>query len=105
MAKFYGPIGFAKSVEKKPGVFEDEIVEHKYYGDLIKNEVRVQSTDQFNDNITIANRISIVADPYANDNFYAMRYVKFMGAKWKITHVDIQRPRLILTIGGVWNGQ
>lgn len=105
MAKFYGPVGFAKTVETKPGVHTDKIIERKYYGDLIKNEIRVQSTDQLNDNITIANKISIVADPYANDNFYAMRYVEFMGVKWKITHVEIQRPRLILMIGGVWNGE
>ena len=63
----------------------------------------VQNADQLNDNINIANEISIVADPYANGNFYAMRYVVFMGAKWKITNVRVAYPRLILTIGGIYN--
>jgi len=71
---------------------------------LARNTRRYESADQVNDNLTIANEISIVADPYAYENFHAMRYVEFMGAKWKISNVEVQRPRLILTIGGVYNG-
>ena len=104
MAKFYGSIGFAETVKTKPGVHEEQIVERKYYGDLIRNTRRLQSADQLNDNIDIANEISIVADPYANDHFYAMRYVEFQGAKWKVTSVNVQPPRLVLTVGGLYNG-
>lgn len=105
MAKFYGAIGFAETKETSPGVYNEEIVEHFYYGDLIRNNRRLQSGDKVNDDINVSNEISIVADPYANEHFYAMRYVSFMGAKWKISNVDIQYPRLILTLGGVYNGQ
>lgn len=105
MAKFYGAIGFAETKETSPGVYNEEIVEHFYYGDLIRNNRRLQSGDKVNDDINVSNEISIVADPYANEHFYAMRYVSFMGAKWKISNVDVQYPRLILTLGGVYNGQ
>lgn len=105
MAKFYGEIGFAKQVETSPGVWEETIVARNYYGDLIRNIRRLQSTDQVNDNIDVSNQLSIIADPYANENFYSMRYVKFMGAKWKVTSVEVQYPRLILQLGGVYNGQ
>lgn len=104
MAKFYGEIGFAESVKTKPGVTVEEITERNYYGDLTKNVLRVESSAQVNDNINISNTISIVADPYARENFHAMRYIKFMGAAWKITGVEVQYPRLILTVGGVYNG-
>ena len=104
MAKFYGPIGYAKTVETSPDVWEETIIERDYYGDVTRNTFRTQSADQLNDNINIANVISIVADPYARDNFHSMRYVEFMGAKWKITNVEVQYPRLILTVGGVYNG-
>lgn len=104
MAKFYGPIGYAESVETKPGVWEDQIIERYYRGDLIRNNHRLQSTDQVNDDISISNEISIVADPFANGNFHKMRYIGFLGAKWKISNVDVQYPRLILTLGGVYNG-
>lgn len=103
MAKFYGPIGYVATVETRPGVWEERITERNYAGDLIENRRMVQSADQLNDNINIANEISIVADPYANGNFHAMRYVVFMGAKWKITNVRVAYPRLILTIGGIYN--
>lgn len=103
MAKFYGEIGYVTTVETRPGVWEEQISERKYAGDILQNRRLVQSADQLNDNINIANEISIVADPYANGNVYAMRYVVFMGAKWKITNVLVERPRLILTIGGVYN--
>ncbi len=106
MAKFFGVIGFNEgTVETSPGVWEQQIVEHQYYGDLIRNSRRLQSTDQLNDDINISNEISIVADPYANANFHSMLYVEFMGAKWKITNVEVQYPRLKLTLGGVWNEQ
>lgn len=104
MAKWFGKIGYAETVETKPGVWEEKITSREYYGDLFRNSRRLQSTDQVNDDINISNEISIVADPYANEHFYAMRYAEFSGAKWKITNVEVQYPRLILTLGGVWNG-
>lgn len=105
MAKFYGKIGYTNTVETKPGVYEEQIVERSYYGDLIRNTRRLQSADQVNDDINISNEISIVADPYATNNFHTMRYAVFMGTKWKISNVEVSYPRLILTLGGVYNGQ
>lgn len=105
MAKFFGVIGFGGTEETVPGVWEDKITEREYYGDLIRNTRRLQSADQLNDDINISNEISIVADPYANANFHSIRYVEFMGAKWKVSNVEVQFPRLILTLGGVWNEQ
>ncbi|GHU60676.1 hypothetical protein FACS1894171_2470 [Clostridia bacterium] len=105
MAKFYGIIGYAETSETKPGVWKEQITEKTYHGDLIRNTRRLQSSEQLNDDINVANEISIVSDPFANENFYSMRYVEFMGAKWKITNVEVQYPRLILTIGGLYNAR
>ena len=105
MAKFYGCIGFAVTEETRPGVWEEEIKEKKYFGDITRNTKRYQTGEGLNDDVNITNEISIVADPFANENFQAMRYVEFMGTKWKINSVEIQYPRLILSIGGVYNGE
>ncbi len=105
MAKFYGVIGYAVTKETAPGVWTEEIAEQSYYGDLTRNMRRLQDFGDLNDDINVANEISIVADPYANANFHSMRYVAFMGAKWKISKVEVQYPRLILTLGGVYNGK
>lgn len=104
MAKFFGSIGFAESIETSPGVWDEAITERNYYGDLSRNVRRLQSGDKVNDDVNVSNEISIVADPFANQNFHSMRYVEFMGAKWKINNVEVQYPRLILTIGGLYNG-
>lgn len=104
MAKFYGPIGYAQQVETKPGVWEEQIVEKFYRGDVLRNTRRLQSTDKVNDDINVGNEISIVADPFANGNFHAMRYVELFGTRWKVSNVDVQYPRLILTLGGIYNG-
>lgn len=103
MAKFYGVIGYAETIETSPGVYEEQITERSYFGDVYRNTRRLESSGNLNDNINIANEISIVADPYANQNFHAMRYVEFMGTRWKITNVNVQYPRLTLTIGGLYN--
>ena len=105
MAKFFGKIGYAKTVETAPGVWKEQITEREYYGDMNRNTRRLQSTDQINDNINISNELSIVADPFANENFHSIRYVEYMGVKWKISDVEVQYPRLRLTIGGVYNEQ
>lgn len=103
MAKFYGKIGYIDSVESEPGYWEEKPVEREYYGDITRNTSRYQNGGQVNEDIVINNILSIVADPYANENFQHMRYVVWMGAKWKITNVEVQYPRLILTLGGVYN--
>lgn len=104
MAKWYGKIGYAELVENKPGDWDEEIVERSYSGDLIRNTRALQNSGGVNDNVNISNQISILADPYATQNFHAMRYAEFMGTKWKITNVEVSYPRLNLTLGGVYNG-
>lgn len=104
MAKFYGAIGFAEPVEGAPGAWKEKITERSYYGELVRNTRRLQSTDNVNDDINISNEISIVADPYANQNFHMIRYAWFMGTRWKVTNAEVKYPRLILTLGGVYNG-
>lgn len=103
MSKFYGTIGYSVTTEIRPGVWDEVITERDYFGDLVRNTRQYQTSDKLNDNLNISNEISIVADPFAYENFHSMRYVKFMGAKWKISNVEVQYPRLILTVGGVYN--
>lgn len=104
MAKWFGKIGFAEQAETAPGVWTNEIVEREYYGDVIRNTRRLQSTGQVNDDISISNEISIVADPYAMNNFHSMKWVEWMGTRWKAASVDVQYPRLTISLGEVWNG-
>lgn len=104
MAKFYGVIGFTTIEKTERGIYEEKIVENEYMGDVIRNTRRLRDAAKINDDITISNQISIIADPYANNNFHSMRYVVFMGSKWKVVEVEVQYPRLILTLGGLYNG-
>ena len=104
MAKWYGAIGYAETKETKPGVWEEQITERKYFGDLIRNNRRLQGSQNLNDDITISNQISILSDPYAVQHFHTMRYAELFGTKWTVSSVDVQYPRLILELGGVYNG-
>lgn len=104
MAKFCGNIGFVKTVETEPGIWKEQAEEHMYYGDITSPVIRNQSSGGINDDINISNTISIVADPFANENVQYMRYVVIEGTKWKINSVSLQYPRLSLSIGGVYNG-
>jgi hypothetical protein len=106
MAKYYGTIGFGEEVETSSGsgIMIKIITEYYYYGDVIRFASKKQSVDKLNDDVNITNRISIIADPYARKNFYAMEYVTYCGSKWKVEQVEVQAPRLVLTIGGIYNG-
>lgn len=105
MAKYYGNIGYVKTVEVERGIWEEQTIERPYCGDLTRNISKFQPSGGVNDDINISNVISIIADPFANENFQHMRYAEFMGTKWKINNVEVNYPRIILTVGGVYNGQ
>lgn len=103
--KYYGDIGYAETVETAPGVYREEFTKRSYFGDILRNSRQLQSSEHLNGNIRVSNKISIVADPYANEHYFAMRYAEWMGSLWTITDVEVQRPRLILTLGEVYRGQ
>ena len=104
MARFNGPVGYGESVETAPGVWEDSIVEYIYTGDVVKNSRKLTQGERLNDDISVGNSISIVADAYANTHFFAIRYVEWTGVRWTVTDVEVQPPRLLLRLGGVYNG-
>jgi hypothetical protein len=104
MARFHGKVGYGETVETSPGVWDDVITERSYFGDVLRNSRRLREGESVNDDLSVNNSISIVADAYANDHFFAIRYVQWMGSLWKVSDVEVQRPRLILRLGGVYNG-
>ena len=104
MARFSGKIGFVTTSETSPDVWTETVTERNYMGDVSRNVWTNQNSGNVNDNLNLSNTISIVADSFAYANFSHMRYVKYMGAKWNISSAEVQRPRIILTIGGVYNG-
>lgn len=105
MAKFYGKVGYGETVETAPGVWEDVITERDYFGDVIRKARYLRDSEHgINQNLTTGNTISIVADAYANEHFFAIRYIQWAGALWTVTMVEVQSPRLLLRLGGVYNG-
>lgn len=103
--RFYGSVGYADiDVETAPGVWESQMVVKNYYGDITRSARRLESTTTLNDNVTLENSFSIVADAFAFENFSKMRYINWNDENWEITNVEVRRPRLILTVGDLWNG-
>jgi hypothetical protein len=104
MAKFHGKVGYAHTVETAPGVHEEVITERSYFGDISRTSRGLQAGERLNPSLTLGNSISIVADPYARDHFFAMRYVEWAGIRWTVQDVEVQHPRLLLRLGEVYNG-
>lgn len=104
MAKFYGTIGYGETVEVNPGVWDDLITELKYYGDVVRNTRKSSEGEYLNNDLSVGNSISIVADAYANEHFFAIRYISWAGTLWTVSDVEVQSPRLLLRLGGVYNG-
>ncbi len=104
MAKFYGKVGYAVTTETSPGVWTEHIIERNYKGDVRRFVKRWEAGEKVNDDLDISNEIGIISDPYAEQHFHQIRYVAWAGALWKVKSVTVERPRLRLTIGGVYNG-
>ena len=103
MAKFYGNVGYIGSIQTEPGIWEEQVTLKSYCGDLIRDSSRYQSSGGVNDDITISNSISIIADKYAIENFQHIKFVEYMGARWKVTNIEVKHPRLILSVGGLYH--
>lgn len=104
MTKYYGRIGFSITNETAPGVYEEIIDLRKYKGDVLKNYRRWDSSENLNDNLNVDNTLSIIADSFMYENIGVIRCVEWMSTFWEISSIDIQRPRIVLSIGGVYNG-
>lgn len=104
MNRYYGAIGYGITEDKGDGVWDQKTTERFYYGDVMQNSRKWEKGEGRNDNLNINNRISIVADAFAYSHFADIRYASWMDSKWKVTDVTVQAPRLILTLGGVYNG-
>lgn len=102
MAKFFGVVGYAETTETRPGVWEEVCIERPYYGDFLRNFHKLQGDSKVNPDIDVSMDISILADPFAYEHYAMMRYVVLGGAKWRISSVEVQYPRLRLTIGGLY---
>lgn len=103
MAKFHGKVGFVTTVETAPGVYSEVVTEKNHFGDVIRNTRRWEKGEGLNDNIQVTNQFSIIGDSFMLKNMSSLRYIEYMGQKWKVTSIEIVRPRLILTIGGLYN--
>ena len=104
MTRFFGRIGYGESVEQAPGVFADTIIEYSYYGDVVRNARNLRQGENLNPDLSVQNSISVVADAYANEHFFAIRYVEWTGVLWTVDSVEVQSPRLLLRLGEVYNG-
>lgn len=104
MAKYFGKVGFVETMETAPGVWEEVATEREYSGDVIRDSRKWEGGEHLNDNLNIGNTISLIPDDYAIDHFFALRYIYWMGTCWKINTITFERPRITITIGGVYNG-
>lgn len=104
MAKYYGKIGFVTVVETAPGVHTEQLTEVDYTGDILRQNRRYDDNQRVNDGMTLSARVSILADAFALDNVAAIRYVTWVGSNWEVTSFEIEHPRIILSLGGVYNG-
>ncbi len=104
MTRFSGKVGYGVTVETSPGVHEDQIVEYIYFGDVVRNSLSFRAGESVNNDLSVGNSVSIVADAFANEHFFAVRYVEWAGTLWAVSEVEVQAPRLILRLGGVYNG-
>lgn len=105
MTRFFGKVGYGNTVDQGDGIHKLVVTERSYSGDVIRPSRRYANDEKVNSNLSVGNAISIVADAYANNHFFAIRYVEWRGALWKVENIDVESPRLILRLGGVYNGQ
>jgi len=100
--KWYGDIGFNELVEEERGVFVPKVIPRPFYGDILRDSWREQQADKINADLHVSNKLSVVADQYLQNNFHKIAYVTFGGAKWTVSGVEVNYPRLTLDLGSLY---
>lgn len=104
MTRYSGNVGYGTSVQTAPGIWEDVIVEYSYFGDVLRNTRQSREGENVNNDLSVSNSISILADAYARANFLSIRYIWWSGIAWTVSDVEVRERRLIITLGSVYNG-
>lgn len=105
MARWHGKVGYTVTGKVEAGLYEEEeVMVREYSGDYSGFAWQNQNSGGINDNLVISGTVSIVADQFAYQNCSNISYVEVEGTKWKVTKIEPQHPRLILSLGGVYNG-
>lgn len=105
MARFAGLVGFVHTVRQRPGVSQEVVTEKgPYYGDVKRAARQLTPGVNVNPELSTTNTIEIVADDYASENIFAIRFVEWAGTAWIVVEATVQRPRLLLRLGGVYRG-
>lgn len=107
--RFYGNVVYVEQVERedRPGVMVDKPTVRTVKGNVKKNFYRWKNNPNQStlDAENVSHIIEIVADPYAINHFGSMRYIEWLGQKWKIESVDASSlPQLTIYVGGLYNG-
>lgn len=105
MAKYAGLVGYATDVQSSPGVWSQVIAPKRMRGDIIRQSSSNQNDDKVNSDVALVHRVSLVGDAFAFDNYFKIKWVTLYGQKWEVTTIEVQRPRLIVSLGGIWNGE
>lgn len=104
--KYSGMVGYGIQEEVAPGIWRERIVERKYLGDVVQTAWHSQAAaSTLNDNPSLNCQIEIVADAFAWANYGNIRYVVYENSKWKVSSIQVRRPRLILNFGSIYNDQ
>jgi len=110
MTKFAGLVGYVTQEETVPGVWAPVETSIMMRGDIISqsytngNGSRISDTGKVNDDITLNHRVSLLGDAYAFDNYFDLKWIQIGGRKLEISSIELRRPRLTVSIGGLWNG-
>lgn len=75
---------------------------------VVRGELRnVQaswSQQSMNDTVRARHVLSVVTPEKSTIDFNAVVYVVWFNQKWTVTSIQYKRPRVELTLGGLYNG-
>lgn len=104
MTKYAGLVGYVVQEQTAPSVWTPVETPKRMKGDIIRQSASTQNDDKVNSDITLNHRVSLIGDAYAFSSYFNIRWIEIDGHKWEVTNVEVQRPRIIVSLGGPWNG-
>ena len=104
MSKFWGPIGINRGpVQTAPGILEVVIEELEVSGEMRQLQLRWPQA-RMQEGLSANHVLSIVTPEDSDIDFTEVVYIVWQSRKWSVTSIQYKRPRVELTLGGLYNG-
>jgi hypothetical protein len=104
MARYWGVIGINRGpVQTSPGILTPKIEEVQVSGEMRQERLNWPQAGM-REGLSARHVLSVITPEDSDIDFTEAVYISWQGRKWSVTSIQYKRPRVELSLGGIYSG-